>query len=137
MRRQKHYLPLHMEAGVPTIADIQPRFWTQQRTAHCFQLGHHHFCLFSNAMKTFYQVHGNFPSSSSPPPTPHTHTRQKLFRFMLWIQRNEFDRNILYTGNLVYAIVFPMKSYSLHLTGSHVILSQYIPVCIEVGSSAS
>lgn len=60
-------------------------------------------------------------------PSPPLHTRQKLFR-LLWIQRNKFDRNIPYTGNLVYAIVFPKKSYSLHLTGSLVILSQYLYV---------
>lgn len=96
------YKTLHMEAGVLTIADIQPRFWTQQRTSRCFQLGHHFFCQFPNAMKTFNQVYGNF-SPLQPPP-------RIFFKFRFhWIQRNKFDQNM---PILVYAFVFP-KNYTV------------------------
>lgn len=120
---QKHCLPLHMESGVPTIADIQPRFWTQRRTSHCFQLGHHFVCLFPNAMKTFYQVHDIFSSTSAPPPS---HPKKNYLGYFEFRGMNSTEIYPI----LVHAFVY-QRNPDLHLTFIT------IPLCIEIGASAS
>lgn len=103
---QKHCLPLHMESGVPTIADIQPRFWTQRRTSHCFQLGHHFVCLFPNAMKTFYQVHDIFSSTAAPPPPSHPKKN-----YLGYFEFRGMNSTEIYPI-LVYAFVLHKKPWS-------------------------